>query len=120
MDPISKAQSAQNSNPTARKVIGRPFPKGKSGNPGGRPKKLHITKMYEKLLSKPHNRKEIMDSLLKILTSGRMAAVLLAREMAERTEGKVAQEVDVNVDAEVHYSDAVARIRERKKKLESD
>jgi hypothetical protein len=31
---------AQNSGETARPVVGRPFPKGVSGNPGGRPKGL--------------------------------------------------------------------------------
>ena len=118
MDPVSRAQNSESTG--RKKVVGRPFPKGVSGNPGGRPKKLHITKMYEKLLSKPHNRKEIMDSLLKILTSGRMAAVLLAREMAERTEGKVAQELDVYLDATIKYADTVARIRARKAKIESD
>jgi hypothetical protein len=31
---------AQNSTETAERVIGRPFPKGVSGNPGGRPRGL--------------------------------------------------------------------------------
>jgi hypothetical protein len=31
---------AQNSTETAPRVVGRPFPKGVSGNPGGRPKGL--------------------------------------------------------------------------------
>jgi hypothetical protein len=34
-------QAAENSNETApAKIIGRPFPKGVSGNPGGRPRGL--------------------------------------------------------------------------------
>jgi len=32
--------AAQNSVETAERVIGRPFPKGVSGNPGGRPRGL--------------------------------------------------------------------------------
>lgn len=34
------AQSSNGSAPTAKRVIGRPFEPGKSGNPGGRPKGL--------------------------------------------------------------------------------
>jgi hypothetical protein len=117
MDPVSRAQNSDN---TAKKRIGRPFPKGVSGNPGGRPKKLHITKMYEKILAKHGNRKDIQESLMRILTGGRMASVLMLREMAERTEGKVAQEVDMNVSAIVQYADAVARVRARKQKSEPD
>jgi hypothetical protein len=121
MDPVSKVQLAQNSADTAQKRrIGRPFPKGVSGNPGGRPKKKYITKMYERILRKAKNRNEIEESFMRILTGGRMASVLMAREMAERTEGKITQELDVNVDATVQYADVVARIRKRKKAVESD
>jgi|SRR4029077_19015480 len=69
----------------------RPFPKGKGGNPSGRPKKAYLTKIYERILRKACTRKEIEEAFTKVLTSGRMASVLMAREMAERTEGKVSQ-----------------------------
>jgi hypothetical protein len=32
---------AENSAPSARRVVGRPFPKGQTGNAGGRPKAEH-------------------------------------------------------------------------------
>jgi len=35
---MSENKPAENSDTTAKKVIGRPFPKGVSGNPGGIPK----------------------------------------------------------------------------------
>lgn len=113
MDPVSKAQESGNKyaelqNRTKR---GR-WVKGQSGNPGGRPKKLHITKMYEKLLAKSDNRNEISESLMKILTGSRMASVLLLREMAERTEGKVVQEVDMQVSGKI----SLEQVLEAKKK----
>lgn len=92
MDPVSRAQNSGEQ----RKVVGRPFAKGQSGNPGGRPKKLEITKIYERILRKSANRKEIEASVLDLLKGRRMASVLLLREMAERTEGKVAQEVEIS------------------------
>jgi Family of unknown function (DUF5681) len=110
MDPVSRAQNSEPSE--KRRSVGRPFPKGVSGNPGGRPKKLHITKMYEKILANSVNRKEIQESLMQILTGGRMASVLMLREMAERTEGKIAQTLDVEVSGHVTL-EQVAEARKR-------
>ncbi len=99
-------------------ITGKGFLPGKSGNPGGRPKKNHITKMYDKLLAKPLNRKEIEASALKILTGGRMASVLLLREMAERTEGKVADTVDLNVTGTIQLANVIEQ--RRKKRAEKE
>src|SRR5215469_8878860 len=96
MDPVSKAQLEHGSN-TASNTAGLrpPWKPGQSGNPNGRPKKTYITKMMERVLRKSANRKEIEESMMKILRGGRMATVLLLREMGERTEGKVVQAVEV-------------------------
>ncbi|MGH9452335.1 MAG: hypothetical protein ACRD2O_00015 [Terriglobia bacterium] len=80
---------------------GRPFPKGVSGNPGGRPKKFEITKIFEKILADPKNRKRIEQDIIAMLRERRMASVLLLREMAERTEGKVMQQVEMELSARV-------------------
>lgn len=110
MDPLSRAQ---NSDPTANKrVLGRPFKKGQSGNPGGRPKKLEVTKIYEKILRRSKNRKDIEESVLEMIHSKRMMSVLLLREMAERTEGKVADVVDMNVSGSI----TLEQVLEAKKK----
>lgn len=93
MDPVSKSQQVQN-NPISR-LKGHKWQPGQSGNPGGRPKKNHVTKMYERILSKPQNRKLIEDTVLKMILGGRMSSVLQLREMAERTEGKVVQPVEM-------------------------
>jgi len=112
MDPISRAQN--NDNAVPKRVIGRPFKKGQSGNPGGRPKKLEITKIYERVLRKKNNRKEIEEEIVAILRSRRMMSVLLLREMAERTEGKVADVVDMNVSGKL----TLEQVLEAKKKAE--
>ena len=95
MDPLSRAQNSDTSLP--RKVIGRPFVKGQSGNPGGRPKKREITKIYEKYLARKANRERIEGMIDRVIDKGQMAAILQVREMAERTEGKVVQEVAMEV-----------------------
>jgi hypothetical protein len=106
MDPVSRAQ-AGNKQETPKyanridRVKGHRWQKGQSGNPSGRPKKLHITKIFEKLLAKSDNRKEISEAIMATLTSKGMAKVLMLREMAERTEGKVTQEVDMNVNGTI-------------------
>ena len=104
MDPVSKAQN-EGSKPANRVSRGNPhiadvglktrFKPGQSGNPTGRPKKKPITEIFESILAKKGNRKEIEETVLSIVTGGRMASVLMLREMAERVEGKVTQPVDV-------------------------
>ena len=101
MDPVSKAQNEDSNSPANRRLSGLAkgvntrFKPGQSGNPSGRPKKKPITEIFEAILAKAANRKEIAETILSTLTSGRMAGVLLLREMAERVEGKVTQPVDV-------------------------
>src|SRR5271166_2519483 len=102
MDPVSRAQ---NETPEKRRLLygghdpsigaKTQFQPGKSPNPGGRPKKQRITKIYEKILRSAKNREEIEKAIFETLKSGRMAGVLLLREAAERTEGRVTQPVEV-------------------------
>lgn len=109
MDPVTKAQNSEDS--ARKKSFGRPFQKGQSGNPGGRPKKLHITKIYEQLLRNKATRKDISASVAQVLTSGRMATVLMLREMAERTEGKISQEVEVSGNVTFSLAETVQKRR---------
>src|SRR2546430_2126666 len=117
MDPVSKAQAGQESPGIRAKNRGygldTRFKPGVSGNPSGRPKKLFITKMYENVLDKAQHRKQIEESLLETLKSRGMAKVLLLREMAERTEGKIAQTVEVEGDITLALAETVQQRRKR-------
>jgi hypothetical protein len=42
-----------------------------------------------------------------------MSSVLMLKQMADRIEGKVTDQMDLNVDATIQYADVVARIRKR-------
>jgi uncharacterized protein DUF5681 len=117
MDPISRAQSAENSVETARKaphLTQYRWPKGISGNPNGRPPKAQrVTRIYNRILRKRKNQKEIEASLMDTLTSRGMAKVLLLREMAERTEGKVVQDENINVNLVVSLAEKVSQRRKQ-------
>ena len=114
MDPVSRAQNDSGISEKQRANL-RPWRKGQSGNPSGRPKKNHVTKMYEQLLANPQNRKDIKESILKTLTGGRMSAVLQLREVAERTEGKVADIVDMNVSGSITLEQVLEARKKAKK-----
>lgn len=120
MDPVSRAQS-ENSAVTVHnqhRLAPYQFKKGVSGNPNGRPKKAsYVTRMYNRVLRKSRNRQEIEAGLLQTLTSKGMAKVLLLREMAERTEGKIAQEQDINLNVTLSLAETV---NERRKRLTID
>lgn len=81
---------AGNSDSERKNGIGRPFPKGVSGNPSGRPK---LIVEFQKALLEKHYQKAI-DALDKCLDDEdgrvRMAAI---REVFDRLLGKVTQPV---------------------------
>jgi hypothetical protein len=88
---------AQNSDKTAaraKRVIGRPFPKGTSGNPGGRPKKRLIDEVLEELLLRDDSAvaQTVAAALLKKAKRGDVKAIQL---LAERVQGKPRQAVQL-------------------------
>lgn len=87
---------AENSGKTARRRgQGRPFPKGLSGNPGGRPRSKPITDMLREIFDDPKEVAEIRANVLRTLKSKGMAGVILLSHIADRLEGKVPDELEV-------------------------
>jgi len=115
MDPVSRIQSGNNQESRLSRFGDKiqMWKPGQSGNPSGRPKKKPITELFEQLFEASESNESIKKQMLKTLTSRGMAGVLLLREAAERIEGKVTQEVEMNVNAHIALAGV---IEERRKK----
>ncbi len=78
----------------AKRPRGRPFPKGVSGNPGGRPKSDPVVKEILKAAS-PDAARTLVELLNSEKDSIRLAA---AQDILDRTQGKAMQMQDVSLD----------------------
>ena len=74
---------------------GRPFERGRSGNPGGRPGGASLTAVLRRMLDEPHiqgspvtNREKIASMLVELAARGDLGAI---REVLDRTEGRAVQ-----------------------------
>ncbi len=93
----------ENSEALARRQANlKPFPKGVSGNPAGRPKSITLSEAYRRQLAQvvpkdPEGRTyaEVVAALMcQRATQGDVAA---AKEIADRVEGKARQALDVDM-----------------------
>jgi hypothetical protein len=80
---------------------GNQFPKGVSGNPNGRPRLTKLTESLRRLIAEtnPHAHEEtiaetIAQTLVTMALAGDIAAI---KEVADRTEGKPKQAIDLDV-----------------------
>ena len=93
---------AQNSGKTGgrRRGPGRPFPKGVSGNPGGRPKKEFSLSAIAKaaIEADPKIAERIVKRWLDQVLAGKTEA---RRDLLDRLEGKVTQPVSGVVDGKI-------------------
>ena len=100
-------------NPTSLK----PWPKGVSGNPGGRPRKQPITEELQRLLLEdaPNHSGEkwatvIAEALLQQASKGDVRAI---SELTNRIEGKPVQALNVSSDAMDGLAERLQRARRR-------
>jgi hypothetical protein len=103
----------KNSEAKDRKLANlKPFKPGQSGNPEGRPKSITLSEAYRKQLAQPvpgdkegRTFAEVIAS--RVVVAAAMGDVGAAREIADRTEGKPRQALDV--DMQVHDWRQMAR-----------
>ena len=100
MEKTNAKQTQKNKFPPKNK-IGNRFPKGESGNPQGRPKLTRLTEalreqLAETLPDAPERTvaEAIARALIREAVSGNVQAI---REIADRTEGKPKQSIDVDL-----------------------
>ncbi len=87
--------------------IGRPFEKGKSGNPGGRPKNNPLVKELLKA-----NSVDAAQKLIELLYSENDKIVFMAaQEILNRTEGKPNQSLNMEVSGELDVYNVRTQIR---------
>lgn len=82
---------------------------GQSGNPSGRPKKKPVTEIFEQILADPEKQEQVAASVFKLMTSGRMAAVMLLNSAADRLEGKISQPVEVSGELKLTLAQRMER-----------
>lgn len=80
----------------------KPFPKGVSGNPGGRPKSATLSEAIRAKLAEiaPGKSEQTVAEVIAAALCFQAAKgnVLAAKEIADRTEGKARQSVDVDMN----------------------
>src|ERR1051326_836235 len=77
------------------------FEKGRSGNPGGRPKGRGVTAALRELGESEHNGKRLVDLFAELLFKQALSGKFsFAKEVLERLEGKVADKHQVESSGE--------------------
>jgi hypothetical protein len=79
------------------------FKKGQSGNPGGRPKgSISLVNLIRRRLTEnPELADAIADNLIALAAQGDQKAINAIREILDRVDGKVPQQVDAKVEGDI-------------------
>ena len=103
-------KTADNSKKTA-KPRGKPIPKGKSGNPGGRPRKT--PEEHDLVAACKAKTPEALHVISDIMTNGEKEQTRLAAALAiiERAYGKPVQPQDVNLTGTVQAKIIIEYVR---------
>lgn len=77
-----------------KRVIGRPFQPGQSGNPNGRPKSKPFKKALSDALKAAEDDSEVLKAVaLALVTKAKEGDVQAIKEIADRMDGKVTQPI---------------------------
>lgn len=94
-----------------KRVIGRPFQPGQSGNPNGRPKSRPFKDALERALKAAGADKDLLDSVAAALVAkasdGDVPAI---KEIADRLDGKVTQPIGGDEDNPLNVIHKIARV----------
>lgn len=92
---------------------------GQSGNPAGRPKTPAISEIYLEIFDDPKMREAIKQQAYKTMSAAGMAGVLERREAADRLEGKVKEELDMNVSGNIQLANIIEERRAKRNNRQS-
>lgn len=98
-------------NSTKKRVVGRPWPKGVSGNPSGRPPKSLMQRKLEEKANDPKFVDEWIDAAIKRSKAPGVAGYLQTREIMDRVDGPVKQEMELSGNVSVSLADAINKRR---------
>ena len=88
-----------------------PWKKGESGNPEGRPPDGIITEVYKEILAEADFRPALKSAVKDRLLAKGVAGFLMSREVADRTEGPIKQQIDMQVT--LGLAETLSKARQR-------
>lgn len=91
---------------------GKPWVKGQSGNPSGRPKKSLLQRRVEEEFESEEFVEEALTAIKRTMTSAGMAGVLERKHWSDRVDGPVRQELDITGSVSLSLADAINKRRQ--------
>jgi hypothetical protein len=93
-----------------KRVIGRPFQPGQSGNPNGRPKSKPFKNALQEALKAAADDEDLLNAVaLALVKKAKDGDVQAIKELADRLDGKVTQPIGGDEDAAPMTVQAIVR-----------